>query len=110
MIAREHKVPLRTLPLFFKTARRSGKQGLVFYWQKHAGNFQVSVVVPKKVAALATVRSAVRRSVYQVLQEKLQTTELLAIPVQVVIIIEKKWLSLGAQEQQRTIESVLEIL
>lgn len=100
MIARAHKVPLRTLPDFFTTASRTGVRGLSCYWKQHNGLLQISAVVSKKTAPLATVRTATKRAVYALISAQAQELKLTELPIQVVVIVEQFFLR--AEKADRT--------
>ena len=106
MIAREHKVPLRTLPQFFITATRTGVRGLTLYIQRTDEQLKVTVVVPKHAALLSTARSQVRRRVYQIFEEQWQ--ELSVLQVAAVIVVAKNFVELAPQEQRVTVEKLLQ--
>ncbi|MEX0896282.1 MAG: ribonuclease P protein component [Patescibacteria group bacterium] len=77
MLKKQHKLPLRKNPDFFRTATSVKGFGCVVYYQPQ-GSTQCVVIVSKKVAPKASFRNTIRRRVYQILEqnwEELQTFE-----------------------------------
>lgn len=68
MLKKQHKLHLRTERDFFRSACRMNVAGCVLYGQRQAQT-QMIVIVSKKVARQAVRRNAIKRAVYQVLEQ-----------------------------------------
>lgn len=74
MLARDHKVPLRSLPSFFSFAQKIKKNGFTFYFQPSKEKIiRFSCVVAAGKNTLNSVeRTAAKRRVYAQLEKILQ--------------------------------------
>ena len=73
MLAKHRRVELRKIRNFFNEASKVRCEGFFIFHKPNSDHLRVSVVVPKKQAALATQRAKIKRYIYQAIQEKLPT-------------------------------------
>ncbi len=87
MFPRNYKLPLRSIPEFFDEAQKF-QSGFVTVFFRAEHPTQVVVIVPKRVAPLATHRNALQRKFYAALMTQMNTLE--AQRVQLCIVVQRK--------------------
>jgi ribonuclease P protein component len=94
MLPKKQRFPLRKERDFFQRSRKVSGSFFVLYVQHHSHGAskasQGAVIVPKKVAALATQRNKIKRWVKTILSPTLQDISELAIVVYIKRSFEKE--------------------
>lgn len=85
MLAKHQKLQLRQEKEFFKKAQRLVRQPFIVYIAHTHNTPSFTVVVPKRIATKATQRNRIKRVIYQIIQERLQTSTLKNVAVALVL-------------------------
>ncbi len=85
MLAKNHKLQLRSNTNFFTEAQRTRIPNFLVYYQKTSQNLQVIVIIPKKIVSSAAERNTAKRFIYTVLQKNWKDLEKLQLAIVLVL-------------------------
>lgn len=108
MLAKNHKLQLRSNTNFFNEAQRTRIPYFLVYYQKTSQNLQVIVIIPKKIVSSAAERNTAKRFIYTVLQKNWHDIEKLQMAV--VLVLQSRVTKKDSQKiQAELISSILKI-
>ena len=88
MLAKNHKLQLRSNTTFFNDAQRTRIPYFLVYYQKTSQNLQVIVIIPKKIVSSAAERNTAKRHIYTVLQKN--WTEIEKLQMAIVLVLQNR--------------------
>ncbi len=83
MLPKQHRLLLRKHVNFFSEAKRAWSTNLIFFTRPSNTTFTTTVIVPKKIEALATKRNLLKRKISTSL---LQVISEITVPLEMVVV------------------------
>jgi ribonuclease P protein component len=105
MIPQQYKLRLRAQKDFFEHAQKLRARNFSVFYQENQHGLQLTVLVPKRVIALATERNRIKRRIYQELQKNIVTLEKMTLSL--VLVLQQK---IVEQELEKSIHSIIETI
>lgn len=105
MLPKHFKLKLREQPDFFTKAERFFSKFFTVFYQKNQQQLKVAVVVPKKVAKLATSRNKLKRQISAALLPALK--ENLSFPYSLVVVAKAAGKDLSVKEWRTELTKAL---
>lgn len=105
MLAKAHKLDLRSQVAFFRTADRVSTEYFTLYTQKNSEKLLFQVIIARGVTSTAVERNALRRAVYDICAEFVPAHS--STKLSLVIIVRRKnsdsWKSLLHEKLQKAL-------